>query len=112
MNSSLPDRYDKTALIYLLALLVSCNQHGNQARQMQAEIDSLKFKLDNCYKPGLGEFMSGIQVHHSKLWFAGINNDWKLADFEMGEIKEALDDIQKYNIDRPEVKSIGMIASS
>ena len=49
-----------------------------------------------AYTPGLGEFMSGIQVHHEKLWFAGKAGNWQLADFETGEIRETIDDIQKY----------------
>ena len=40
--------------------------------------------------------MSNIQAHHSKLWFAGQNENWKLADFEVQEIKETFEDIQKY----------------
>ena len=53
--------------------------------------------------------LSGIQVHHEKLWFAGKAENWKLADFEMGEIKEALDGIKQYNSDSEEAKSIPMI---
>jgi hypothetical protein len=56
--------------------------------------------------------MSGIQLHHAKLWFAGQNQNWPLADFEVHEIIETLDDIQVYCNDRPEVKSIGMIRPS
>ena len=92
--------------IISLFLLLSCNQQADKTRQLQAQIDSLRY---NAYKPGLGEFMSSIQVHHNKLWFAGINGNWKLADFEMGEIDEALENIQKFNTDRPEVQSIAMI---
>jgi hypothetical protein len=69
----------------------------------------LQQKLENTYKPGLGEFMSGIQVHHAKLWFAGQERNWKLAGFEIGEIKETLEDIKQYNTDRPELKSLPMI---
>jgi hypothetical protein len=53
--------------------------------------------------------MSGIQVHHAKLWYAGTAQNWKLADFEVGEIRESLDDIQHFCQDRPEVKSLPMI---
>jgi hypothetical protein len=53
--------------------------------------------------------MLGIQEHHAKLWFAGINKNWELADFEVHEIGETLDNIKEYCIDRPEVKSIGII---
>lgn len=53
--------------------------------------------------------MSSLQIHHAKLWFAGQNKKWKLATFEINEIKENLEGIQKYCKDRPEIKLIGMI---
>ena len=95
--------------IAVIAMITACNQSSKQISEMQVTIDSLQKKLDETYKPGFGEFMSGIQMHHAKLWFAGQNQNWKLADFEVHEIGEALDDIQKFCNDRPEVKSIGMI---
>jgi hypothetical protein len=76
---------------------------------MQATIDSLQKQLNETYKPGFGEFMSGIQTHHAKLWFAGQNQNWPLADFEVHEIQEALEDLQKFCSDRPELKTIEMI---
>ena len=92
--------------------LVACNQQNAQTIQLQAKIDTLQAQLDKTYKPGLGEFMTGIQLHHAKLWFAGLNQNWPLADFEIHEIGEALDDINEFCKDRPEVKSIGMLKSS
>lgn len=53
--------------------------------------------------------MSGIQVHHAKLWFAGKAGNWGLADFETKEIGETIDDINLYCTDRPEVASLPMI---
>ena len=94
------------AVIFCLMLL-SCNQHANN--NLQTKIDSLQSVIDKSYKPGLGEFMSNIQVHHAKLWFAGQNRNWQLADFEINEIKEALQGIKDYCSDRPEVRSIGLI---
>ena len=96
-------------IILVELIMVSCNQQNNQVNQMQATIDSLQKKIDETYKPGFGEFMSGIQMHHAKLWFAGQNQNWSLADFEIHEIQESLEDIQKFCSDRPETKSIGMI---
>ena len=55
--------------------------------------------------------MNGIQMHHAKLWFAGINENWPLAAFEVDEIKEGLEDIKLYITDRPETKKIDMIFS-
>ena len=90
-------------------ILASCNQQNNQVQEIQVKIDILQKQLAEAYKPGFGEFMSGIQVHHAKLWFAGQNQNWELADFEVHEIQESLEDIQKFNNDRPKVKTIGMI---
>ena len=90
-------------------LILSCNNKSSNPAQLQARIDSLEKKLAGTYKPGLGEFMSGIQVHHAKLWFAGQNQNWDLADFELHEIVEALDDIKSFNTDRSEIKSLQMI---
>ena len=100
----------KNVLFYLIVIAAfSCNQSITNDVALQKKIDSLQTEIKNAYKPGLGEFMSQIQMHHAKLWFAGKEENWQLADFEIGEIQEALDDIRKYCADRPEVKSIGII---
>ncbi len=45
--------------------------------------------------PGLGEIMSLQQMRHIKLWFAGHGGNWPLADYEIGELKEGFEDVQK-----------------
>lgn len=97
------------ALITITLIITSCNQQGDKINELQSTIDSLQKQLNETYKPGFGEFMSGIQTHHAKLWFAGQNQNWPLADFEVHEIQEALEDVQKFCSDRPEIKAIGMI---
>ncbi|MDP4263692.1 MAG: hypothetical protein Q8941_14285 [Bacteroidota bacterium] len=97
------------AFITIVILIASCNRPNKEAEKMQATIDSLQKQLKETYKPGLGEFMTGIQTHHAKLWFAGQNQNWPLADFEVHEILESLDDIQAYCTERSEIKAIGMI---
>lgn len=96
-------------MLLLVTALFACNQPADNTQVLQKRIDSLEYKLSSAYKPGLGEFMSSIQVHHGKLWFAGQNENWQLADFELGEIKESLEDISTYCSDRAEVQKIGMI---
>src|SRR5271170_581638 len=93
----------------LLFMLSACHPNNNDAERvnnLQGKIVELQQKIDDTYKPGFGEFMSSIQVHHAKLWFAGKNENWKLADFEIKEIQESLTDIQKYCTDRTEAQSI------
>ncbi len=94
----------------LLIILAACNQPKDNVKQLQVQIDSLQNKLDNSYQPGLGEFMSGIQTHHAKLWFAGTNNNWKLAEFQVHKIQGYVGAIQQFAADRPEAKVIGMIS--
>ena len=99
----------KNFLFLTAIIFFSCNQSSNETAVLQTRVDSLQHQLANTYKPGLGEFMSEIQIHHAKLWFAGKDGNWPLANFEVGEIQEALDDIPKFCSDRPEVKSIDII---
>ena len=96
-------------LLLLIVTSVACNNSNDKTLALQNRIDSLQAKLAQTYKPGLGEFMSSIQIHHAKLWFAGENQNWQLADFEIGEIKEALEDIPVYCAERPEVQKLTMI---
>jgi hypothetical protein len=97
-------------LIIMMGLLfTSCNREKVKTQNLQKQVDSLKTKLSETYKPGFGEFMSYIQAHHAKLWFAGQNQNWKLADFEIHEIMESFEDIQKYETERKESKMVGMI---
>lgn len=98
-------------IIYLLSIfvLLACNNEDSKVRFLQKQVDSLKNQLAKSYKPGFGEFMSNIQAHHAKLWFAGKNRNWKLADFEIHEIKENLDDIRIYETERKESELINMI---
>lgn len=96
-------------LIIITFGLFTCNQQTDNTKLLQNQIDSLKNKLAGSYKPGFGEFMGNIQAHHAKLWFAGKNNNWKLADFEIHEIMEAIEDIQKYQSEHKESQLIGMI---
>jgi len=93
--------------VVLLLTFWSCG--NTDTNTLQAKVDSLNKQVAQAYKPGLGEFMLGIQIHHAKLYFAGKNKNWELAAFEMGEIKEAVDDINKYCTDRPEIKSLPIL---
>jgi len=94
--------------IFILASLIACNQQADNSK-LQSRIDSLEKKLATTYKPGFGEFMSSIQVHHAKLWFAGKEQNWELADFEMHEIGEAIDDIKAFQTEREESKKVTML---
>jgi hypothetical protein len=91
----------KYLAVIMSLVIFSCNQTGD-TKALRARIDSLESLPSHNYRPGFGEFMSSIQVHHNKLWFAGLNQNWKLADFEVHEIMESLDAIREYQRERKE----------
>ena len=49
------------------------------------------------YVIGLGEIMGLTQMRHAKLWFAGSNANWDLADYEFAELKEGFDDVLTFH---------------
>ena len=93
----------------ILFLLPGCATPSGPNIVLQNRVDSLETQLAQTYKPGFGEFMSAIQSHHTKLWFAGLHSNWELADFEIHELIEIFDDIQNYETDRMESRSIPII---
>lgn len=93
-----------------LPLLMACGNNNTTLNELQSEIntlnnqnDSLK-KMVSAMKPGLGDLMQGIQVHHNKLWFAGKEENWPLAQFEDDEILEIIHQAETIETTRPEVK--------
>lgn len=100
----------KALLVVLIAIsLFSCSPGSSNEALLKNQIDSLQTKLSESYKPELGELMTNIQAHHAKLWYAGQYQNWKLADYEIKELQEIVENIKKYNSDRNEVKLIGMV---
>ena len=97
------------SLFAVTVVVFACSEKTGKTALLQARVDSLEKKLTNAYKPGFGEFMSSIQIHHAKLWFAGKNRNWELADFEMHEIGEAIDAIKEYQTEREESKKVDML---
>ena len=96
-------------ILFIVIITGGCNSSSNTNNNLRARIDTLEKKLANTYKPGFGEFMSSIQVHHAKLWFAGQNQNWELADFETHEIAETIDAIKEYQTEREESKKVDML---
>ena len=47
-----------------------------------------------AYVPGLEQFMNVILIEHNKLWFAAKARNWPLAEYQLGEIKEIMGDVQ------------------
>lgn len=108
-------RYLLPFTICILLCQISCSEKDQRTGTLEARIRyqdsviaSLNDKIENL-RPGLGEIMSIIQQHHAKLWFAGTNENWELASFEMDEIREQLVVAKELANRRPEVSKIPML---
>jgi hypothetical protein len=97
------------AVITISLLLGACNNQAQNTHTLQMQIDSLKTQLAQTYTPGFGEFMGNIQTHHAKLWFAGQHENWKLADFELQEMLENIENIRHYQQARKETIMLTII---
>jgi hypothetical protein len=69
------------ALMTSLAIVAAANSANSEPAQP--------------YTPGLVEFMMMVQSHHAKLWLSGNARNWELADYQVDELKEVLEDIAK-----------------
>jgi hypothetical protein len=81
------------AVIFLAGCSQQKNVNSNAA--LEAKVADLEKAIDDL-KPGLGEIMGVIQQHHAKLYYAGTKANWPLADYELGEIQESLDNAMKF----------------
>ncbi|MGI8526417.1 MAG: hypothetical protein ACR2K5_09625 [Pseudolabrys sp.] len=59
------------------------------------EADNDKPAAGKNFIPGIEQFMNLIQGEHLKLWFAARANNWELAAYQLGEIKEIMGDVQE-----------------
>jgi hypothetical protein len=98
--------------ILFAVLQIGCNRRPEETQSLQRQIDSLRLRLNNLYKPGMGEIMTNIQLHHAKLWFAGENKNWPLADYNESLIQSAFKRIQLFHGDKSEAKAASMIYPS
>jgi hypothetical protein len=61
--------------------------------------------------PSLIDVMLTTQSHHAKLWYAGSARNWELADYQIDEMKEGLEDAAKLIPDYKGVPVGSMIAN-
>ncbi len=92
-----------SVLTLVVFIFTGCKAYQADRAQMQSQIDGLQDqirKIEETYKPGFGELMGTIQAHHAKLWYAGMNENWKLTEFEIHEIEETFEKVSELHGDR------------
>ena len=78
----------------LVALLLPVCGWAQQPVPSKAPSNQTGKDVAKAYVPGLEQFMNMILIEHNKLWFAARSHNWPLADYELGEIKEIMGDVQ------------------
>jgi hypothetical protein len=48
------------------------------------------------YVPELGDIMEATQLRHLKLWYAGREKNWRLAEYELQRIKRSFQDAMMF----------------
>lgn len=84
--------------IYLLGAIFILTSCGNKNdKLLELKVKELEKKLEEGYKPEFSSIMIAIQVHHQKLYFSGINKNWKLAQYNIHEIEEGIEHIEEFH---------------
>jgi hypothetical protein len=76
--------------VLIPAVMLVATAHAQDAAKPAALAEESTVNL-----AGLGEIMTLQQLRHIKLWFAGHGGNWPLADYEVGELEEGFDDVNK-----------------
>src|SRR6266480_3880205 len=75
-------------------------------KRTQADVASTKELA-----PGLGEYMTTIQLHAGKLWFAASAANWELAQYELDELKETMEAAKALNAEKNGIKISNVLDS-
>ena len=100
----------RAALLASLLLLGACARTTadpsveKQIAALRAQVDALQAAQAETAKAEppkaeLGQQMLNLQIRHARLWSAGEDQNWLLAQFQLAELNEALDDVVAENGD-------------
>jgi len=69
----------------------------NQTKHLRTEMEQLMLQKATDYYE-LADAMTKLQRHINKLWFAGKNKNWELANFYAHEIEEVMEEVEKREV--------------
>src|SRR5213594_188923 len=112
------------SVIIILFLLVRVVSLGSEVQRLRERNDRELAALQDSLKraqadlaiakesmPGLGEYMTTIQLHAGKLWFAAKASNWELSQYELDELKETMEAAKGLNAEKNGVKISGVLDS-
>ena len=112
------------SVIVILFLIMRVVKLGNETQEFRDKNNRELATLQNSLKraqadlatakelaPGLGEYMTTIQLHAGKLWFAAKASNWELAEYELDELKETMEAAKGLNAEKNGVKISSVLDS-
>jgi hypothetical protein len=109
------------AFVFLFVKITSLSNESSGANDrletIIADVDNsveiLSHKLDSLrtMMPGLGEYMTTIQLHVTKLWFAARASNWGLAAYELNELKETAETVERLHMFKDSVNVSSVLQS-
>jgi hypothetical protein len=109
------------AVVYVFVRVSSLGRESSEANErletivsdLDGSVQALNRKLDSLriLMPGLGEYMTTIQLHAAKLWFAARASNWGLAGYELNKLGETMETVEKLNIFKDSVNVSSAIQS-
>lgn len=84
-------------LLAAMAGLLVCAASPLQAdeRKPANSQDQTSSNCQQCYVPRLNDMMVATQLRHFKLWYAGLVQNWPLANYELGQIRNVIADTKR-----------------
>src|SRR6516165_9827929 len=58
-------------------------------------VDQKPANIQQGHAPRLNDMMVATQLRHFKLWYAGIVQNWPLANYELAQIRDAIADTER-----------------
>jgi hypothetical protein len=109
------------AFVFLFVRITSLGNASSEANDrleimindIDRSVEILSHKLDSLktLMPGLGEYMTTIQLHVTKLWFAARANNWGLATYELNELEKTAETVERLHIFKDSVNVSSVIQS-
>ena len=81
--------------------------------QLEDTLETVRLTLDSlkAQAPGLGEYMSTVQLQMSKLWFASHASNWDLAKYELDEMEETIAMVERLRAFKDSVNITSVLES-
>lgn len=95
-----PKQIFSITLVLLCVLSISSCSDSKESTTNQ---DEMSENNKNRFSQDLGSVMLDIQARHSKLYYAGINENWELASFTIQELGESFKSITRHHRSHDEV---------